>query len=57
VDRELARLSLRAGVGYLSMADMDLPYLDDGLHLTAAGHEEFGDRVAAALRSDLAGKP
>jgi lysophospholipase L1-like esterase len=28
---------------------VDLSYLDDGLHLTGAGHEEFGDRVAAAL--------
>ena len=49
VDRVIARLSRRAGVGYLSMLGTDLPYLDDGLHLTTAGHEEFGDRVAAAL--------
>jgi acyl-CoA thioesterase-1 len=49
VDRELSRLSLRYGVGYLSMLDADLSYLDDGLHLTASGHDEFGDRVAAAL--------
>jgi acyl-CoA thioesterase-1 len=49
VDRELSRLSLRYGVGYLSMLDADLPYLADGLHLTASGHDVFGDRVAVAL--------
>ena len=49
IDAQLAGLSKRYGVGYLSMLDADLPYLDDGLHLTAAGHREFGDRVAAAL--------
>ncbi len=49
IDRELARLSGQYGIGYLSMLDTDLPYLDDGLHLTASGHDEFGDRVAAAL--------
>ena len=49
VDALLARLSERYGVGYLSMLDQDLPYLEDGLHLTPEGHREFGDRVAAAL--------
>ena len=49
VDAQLARLAGKYGVGYLSMLDADLPYLDDGLHLTAAGHRAFGDRVAAAL--------
>ena len=44
----------RYGVGYLSMLDADLPYLDDGLHLTAAGHRQFGDRVAAALSAGAA---
>lgn len=50
VDRELRVLCQRAGVPYLSMQDRRFPYLDDGLHLTAAGHREFGDAVAAALR-------
>ncbi|MEZ0578122.1 SGNH/GDSL hydrolase family protein [Nocardioides sp. MH1] len=49
VDAELARLSRRYGVGYLSMQHADLSYLDDGLHLTAEGHRQFGDLVAAAL--------
>ena len=49
VDRLLRHLSARAGVPYVSTADLDLPYLDDGLHLTAAGHETFGDAVAARI--------
>ncbi|WP_322937836.1 SGNH/GDSL hydrolase family protein [Nocardioides bizhenqiangii] len=54
VDRLLARLSEEHGVGYLSMLDTDLHYLPDGLHLTADGHREFGDRVAAALSAGAA---
>ncbi len=54
VDALLARLARRYGVGYLSMLDTDLAYLDDGLHLTADGHTEFGDRVAAALADGAA---
>jgi len=54
VDAQLARLSKRYGVGYLSMLDAELPYLDDGLHLTAAGHREFGDRVTAAVSAGAA---
>ena len=53
VDALLARLAARHGATYLSMADVDLPYLDDDLHLTEGGHTAFGDlvaqRVAAAL--------
>lgn len=49
VDGLLARLSAQHGVAYLSTADLDLPYLDDGLHLTEAGHRAFGDAVAAAI--------
>ena len=56
VDALLARLSATHDVGYLSMLDADLPYLDDGLHLTAAGHRAFGDAVAARA-SDLVGAP
>ena len=55
VDALLARLSKRYGVGYLSMLDADLSYLADGLHLTADGHREFGDRVADALTGLTAG--
>ncbi len=49
VDRLLARLARSWGVGYVSMLGADLPYLDDDLHLTPAGHEQFGDLVADAL--------
>lgn len=49
VDALLARLARAHGVGYLTMLDADLPYLDDGLHLTPEGHRQFGDRVAEAL--------
>jgi lysophospholipase L1-like esterase len=31
------------------MTGADLRYLDDGLHLTPGGHEEFGDLVAASV--------
>ena len=51
VDRELRVLCRRAGVRYLSMQDRGFTYLDDRLHLTAAGHHAFGDAVAAALRT------
>jgi acyl-CoA thioesterase-1 len=53
VDALLAVLAARHGVAYVSTAGWRLPYLGDGLHLTAAGHRAFGDAVArevAALR-------
>lgn len=49
VDRLLARLAKRAGVRYLRMSRLDLPYLDDRLHLTAEGHRKFGDSVATRI--------
>ncbi len=49
VDALLASLAARHGVRYVSMADLDLRYLDDRLHLTAPSHAVFGDRVAAAI--------
>ena len=51
VDGLLARLAAAHDAAYLSMADADLPYLPDGLHLTEAGHVEFGDLVAARTAS------
>lgn len=51
VDALLARLSRQYGVGYVSTADLDLPYLDDRLHLTATGHQLFGDSVARRIAS------
>ncbi|QZY29661.1 SGNH/GDSL hydrolase family protein [Nocardioides coralli] len=49
VDALLARLADAAGWGYVSTYDWELDYLPDGLHLTPAGHREFGDRVAEAV--------
>lgn len=45
VDALLADLSEQYAVGYVSTVDLDLDYLDDGLHLTATGHRTFGDQV------------
>lgn len=49
VDALLAGLAARHDAAYLSMVDLDLPFLADGLHLTADGHRMFGDHVAAQL--------
>jgi acyl-CoA thioesterase-1 len=49
VDTLLARLAREYGVPYVRTSDLDLPYLDDRLHLTAAGHREFGDAVAERI--------
>ncbi len=53
VDRLLASLSRSRGVAYISTSAWSLPYLDDGLHLTPAGHELFGDRVGEEIASRL----
>lgn len=49
VDRLLASECARAGVAYLSVRSLELPYLADRLHLTRAGHRLFGETVAARL--------
>ena len=49
VDTQLAALAREAGAAYVSTVGLDLPYLDDGLHLTPAGHRELGDFVAESL--------
>lgn len=49
VDALLAELAARYGASYVSAVGWDLPYLEDDLHLTPAGHREFGDRVAAEV--------
>jgi acyl-CoA thioesterase-1 len=49
VDRLLGHLAQKYGVGYVSTVDLDLPYLDDRLHLQPAGHQAFGDAVAARI--------
>ncbi|WP_068108647.1 SGNH/GDSL hydrolase family protein [Nocardioides dokdonensis] len=49
VDALLAELSAAHGVAYLAPRDVAPAYLDDGLHLTPAGHATFGDWVADQL--------
>jgi acyl-CoA thioesterase I len=49
VDALLASLAERYDVPYVRTSGLDLPYLDDRLHLTPAGHAEFGDYVASQL--------
>jgi acyl-CoA thioesterase-1 len=49
VDSVLHEEADRAGARYLSMTGGTFGYLEDGLHLTPAGHRAFGDVVAAAL--------
>lgn len=49
VDRLLRQFSTEAGVPYIGTSDLDLPYLPDRLHLTAAGHRLFGDVVGQRL--------
>lgn len=49
VDAILAAECARAGVPYLSMLEVRLPYLADRLHLTVQGHREFAAAVAARL--------
>lgn len=50
VDALLARLADAHGATYVRTAGLDLPYLDDRLHLTPEGHRTFGDHVAEAMR-------
>lgn len=49
VDAVLAEEAARAGARHLSVLDLHLDYLDDGLHLTEDGHRAFGRAVAARL--------
>lgn len=49
VDAALARLCAELAVPYVATSDLDLAYLDDGLHLTEDGHEEFGEVVAERI--------
>jgi acyl-CoA thioesterase-1 len=53
VDRLLADLAADHGAAYVPMSDVDLSYLDDRLHLTQAGHDAFGQRVADAVEAQL----
>lgn len=49
VDDLLAGLAGQYGAAYVRTSGWALSYLDDGLHLTSAGHRTFGDNVALAL--------
>ncbi|MDN4159954.1 SGNH/GDSL hydrolase family protein [Nocardioides abyssi] len=49
VDALLARLAERHAAAYVPTSGLDLPYLDDRLHLTPEGHGLFGDAVADAI--------
>lgn len=57
VDAILARECRRAGVAYLSMLDRELTYLRDRLHLTPAGHTDFGEAVAAGVAGLVSSSP
>ena len=46
VDALLERLATKHRVPYVSTLDLSLDYLDDDLHLTERGHDEFGRAVA-----------
>lgn len=49
VDGVLSGLATQHGATYVSTTMLELSYLADRLHLTAAGHVALGDHVAAAL--------
>jgi len=49
VDLLLSGLTAHYGVPYVPTASLDLGYLPDRLHLTAASHRVFGDYVAEQL--------
>ncbi|WP_193605683.1 SGNH/GDSL hydrolase family protein [Nocardioides dongkuii] len=54
VDRLLADLAARHGAAYVATSDLELPYLDDALHLTPEGHRAFGDAVAQRMTQRMA---
>lgn len=51
VDDLLATLAESYDVPYVQTSGLSLPYLDDQLHLTPAGHVEFGDFVAQQIEA------
>lgn len=55
VDAVLAEVAREHGATYVSTADWRLPYVSDGVHLTPAGHREFGRRVAQAVEEARSG--
>lgn len=57
VDADLARLSAEFAVPYVATDDLELDYLDDGLHLTEDGHAAFGDAVAERIAAVEPARP
>ena len=49
VDALLADLAAAYSLPFVDTSSLELPYLDDRLHLTAAGHRTFGDYVATRI--------
>jgi acyl-CoA thioesterase-1 len=49
VDALLAHLAADSSLPFVDTSALDLPYLRDELHPTAAGHRQLGDYVAARL--------
>ena len=51
VDRALTTAAAKHNREYVSALGWELEFLPDRLHLTPAGHQNFADRVAAAIRT------
>jgi acyl-CoA thioesterase I len=51
VAADLARSAAAQGATWVDSTGWTLPYLPDGVHLTAAGHGQFADLVAARLQA------
>ncbi len=57
VEALLETLSHEYGIPYVSTSDLDLAFLADRLHLTEAGHREFGDAVAQRIAAVKPARP
>ena len=57
VDAQLEALSRDHGVPYVSTDDLELAFLADRLHLSAAGHRAFGDAVAVRIAAVRPARP
>lgn len=57
VEALLEELSAEYGVPYVATSDLDLAYLPDRLHLTDAGHREFGTAVAERIAAVTPSRP
>lgn len=53
VDAVLAEVTAAAGIPYIRTSGWELDYLPDRLHLTAAGHQAFGDAVQEEIAALL----